>query len=34
MLEKWVGEIKPNNPKHLKKYDFWKEHGFYKPKHV
>ena len=32
MLVKWIDEIKPKNPKHLKKYEFWKENGFYKPK--
>jgi len=34
MLERWINEIKPNNPKHLKKYQFWKENGFYKPKNM
>jgi hypothetical protein len=34
MLHKWMTEIKPKNPKHLKKYSFWKHHGFYKPKHL
>jgi len=28
-LDKWISEIKPNNPKHLKKYYFWKEKGYY-----
>ena len=28
-LEKWIIEIKPGNPKHLKKYHLWKENGFY-----
>ncbi len=31
-LEKWIAEIKPANPKHLKKYHIWKENGFYLPK--
>lgn len=31
MTEKWIQEIKPANPKHLKKYSFWKENGFYEP---
>ena len=31
MLEKWINEIKPRNPKHLKKYYNWKEKGFYNP---
>lgn len=26
---KWFKEIKPNNPKHLKKYFFWFNKGFY-----
>ncbi|MDO8655985.1 MAG: LAGLIDADG family homing endonuclease, partial [Nanoarchaeota archaeon] len=30
-LEKWIAEIKPGNPKHLKKYLFWREKGFYAP---
>ena len=29
MLAKWMTEIQPKNPKHLKKYDFWKKNGFY-----
>lgn len=32
MLEKWMSEIQPKNPKHLKKYDFWKDNGYYLPK--
>ena len=28
---KWFKAIKPHNTKHLKKYLFWKEHGFYEP---
>ncbi len=28
---KWFKEITPHNTKHLKKYLFWKEHGFYEP---
>ena len=29
MLQKWMKEIQPKNPKHLKKYDFWRVNGFY-----
>jgi len=29
MLEKWVLEISPRNPKHLNKYHIWKQKGFY-----
>ena len=32
MLGKWIEEISPKNPKHLKKYDFWVKNGFYVPK--
>ncbi|MFH0701381.1 MAG: LAGLIDADG family homing endonuclease [Candidatus Woesearchaeota archaeon] len=28
-LEKWINEIEPKNPKHLKKYYIWKEKGCY-----
>jgi len=28
-LERWMLEIAPKNPKHLKKYYFWKQNGFY-----
>ncbi len=28
-LERWMSEINPKNPKHLKKYYFWKQNGFY-----
>lgn len=31
MLKKWIFEIQPKNPKHLKKYDFWEEKGHYIP---
>ncbi len=29
MLERWFNEIKPANPKHLKKYLIWKRKGYY-----
>ncbi|MFA6462074.1 MAG: LAGLIDADG family homing endonuclease [Candidatus Woesearchaeota archaeon] len=29
MLERWIYEIQPKNPKHLKKYHIWKEQGYY-----
>ncbi len=32
MLEKFILDIQPKNPKHLKKYEFWKKNGFYLPK--
>tara|TARA_Y100000310_G_scaffold198327_1_gene198368 strand:+ start:2959 stop:3657 length:699 start_codon:yes stop_codon:yes gene_type:complete len=28
-LERWIKEIEPRNPKHLNKYQIWKELGFY-----
>jgi hypothetical protein len=34
MLERWMEEIQPKNPKHLKKYKFWKNNGFYVPKTI
>ena len=29
--EKWFSLVKPNNTKHLNKYEFWRQRGYYMP---